>query len=253
MQVWINCISTSSSSFSSPSTMLKRAKQHLKCCGCKIREHQTLLLIKSDHVLVQSLIKIEKSSFWSFLHLATEKISNAKDLVWVWLSFPAHSSCWSSFGGLTDPPFASVLVLPLYRGDLKPFLGIYCWWSGGTLPGVGGAGLEWRWGIGFIWSWDRGTNSPPTALGLAQHPRAARGVAAASATSGKWSRGYKYNSNLSEYQLKVQCRMLLKSFLRPLSFWWTLLIITRSSRNEGRNGREERVSDGKNSQGAEEN
>lgn len=167
MQVWINCISTSSSLFSSPSTMLKRAKQHLKCCGCKIREHQTLLLIKSDHVLVQSLIKIEKSSFWSFLHLATEKISNAKDLVWFWLSFPAHSPCWSSFGDLTDPPFASVLVLPLCRGDLGslslgsvadgvvgPCLGwVELGWSGDEGLVLSGAGTEAQILLPHLWGW----------------------------------------------------------------------------------------------------
>lgn len=44
----------------------------------------------------------------------------------------------------------------------------------------------------------------------------------------------------------------LKKFSSP-SFWQSLLIIPRSSRNEGRNGRKEKVLDEKNFQRAEAN
>lgn len=136
MQVWINCISTSLSLFSFPSTVLKMGKQHLKCCGCKIREQQSFLLIKSDYVLVQSLIKNREKQFLVISAPRHREDQPCQGPGVVLINFSCSFSLlkfilrfdWSSFG----LSFGSPSVLGWFG---KPFLGICCWWSGGTLLG----------------------------------------------------------------------------------------------------------------------
>lgn len=162
MQVGTNFISTLLSLFSFPSTVLKMGKQHLKCCGCKIRELQTFLLIKSDHVLVQNLIKNKEKQFLVISAPHHREDQQCQGLGVVLINF----SClffllkfilrfdWSSFCLCSGPP--SVL-----RWFGKLFLGICCCWSGGTLLGWRGdgglvlsrAGTEAQTLIPRLWSW----------------------------------------------------------------------------------------------------